>query len=241
MKLIKYESHTPEENIALDEYMLSRAEQGHLGETIRFWESGEYFVVTGRSGKVRDECFRQLCREEGIKIIRRISGGGTVLQGPGCLNYSLVLSYARARALEKINSSYRFILEELIKGFADKGIKADYLPVSDMAVEDKKFSGNAQARKKKYFLHHGTVLYDFALNKIPRYLRHPPREPRYRKRRPHELFLCNIQLNRKVIEFIIKKPFLGKSSWYELSEADKKEVLFLVNEKYSSDHWNYVF
>ena len=95
MQLVDYPTKTPEENIALDELLLQKAESGEIGEVARFWESEEDFVVLGRAGKVNEECFLKKCHNEGVKIIRRASGGGTVLQGKVSLNYTLILSYSR--------------------------------------------------------------------------------------------------------------------------------------------------
>ena len=93
MKLVTCPTLSPQENIHLDEELLLKTELSKEGETLRFWESKEYFVVIGRSGKAEEECHLDRCSRDGIKIVQRLSGGGTVLQGPGCLNYSLILSY----------------------------------------------------------------------------------------------------------------------------------------------------
>ena len=66
--------------------------------------------------------------------------------------------------------------------------------ISDLAVEGKKFSGNAQQRKRDHLLHHGTLLYSFDLDLLPRYLKAPPRQPEYRAQRAHEDFLGNVPL-----------------------------------------------
>jgi len=76
--------------------------------------------------------------------------------------------------------------------------------LSDIAVDNKKISGNAQARKKKYFLHHGTFLYDFDIGKIPYYLKYPPKEPNYRKNRSHSDFLTNIPLTPEQLKECIR-------------------------------------
>ena len=241
MKLINYQTNIPEENIAIDEYMLMSAEAGVIGETLRFWESDEYFVVIGRAGKVEIECFKEKCERDNVKMIRRFSGGGTVLQGPGCLNYSLILSYKRDCKLKEVNSSYVFVLDSILKSFGEQKISVQYLPISDMVFENKKFSGNAQARKKKYFLHHGTILYDFDLCKITEYIQYPPKEPEYRASREHEAFIVNLSVDRKKAETVIKNAFLTESSAYEFTEKDRQETIRLIERKYSKDFWNFTF
>src|SRR5262249_12966607 len=62
---------------------------------------------------------------------------------------------------------------------------------SDLAAAGRKFSGNAQQRKRRFLLHHGTLLYDFDLAQVGRYLLMPERQPAYREGRAHSTFLCN--------------------------------------------------
>ncbi len=242
MKLVDITFHIPEENIAADEVLLSKAEEGVLGETLRFWEAAEHFVVLGRSGKIQKECFVEACQEDGIKIIRRISGGGTVLQGPGCLNYSLVLSLERDGEYRKINDSYRNILGRIAYVLRSKGYDAELFPISDIAIGEKKISGNAQARKRKFFLHHGTLLFNFEIAKIYQYLKHPPKEPEYRRGRVHKKFVANIPTSFEDLREVIKEVFIRKniSSW----KPDKvvlEEVKALAQGKYLSDKWNHAF
>src|SRR5688572_3012189 len=96
---------SPEENLAFDDSLLEAGQ-----ETLRFWESPVPFVVLGRSGKVEEEVNVAACEEAGIPVLRRPSGGGTVVQGPGCLNYALVLSLADRPALRNVVESYRILL-----------------------------------------------------------------------------------------------------------------------------------
>src|SRR5690606_7342047 len=129
-----------------------------------------------------------------VPILRRASGGGTVLWGKGCLLYTLVLRYDREPALTQVRPSYEWILGEVANAVGLRGI--EQAGISDLSVAGRKFSGNAQQRKRDHVLHHGTILYDFDLASIERYLKLPPRQPEYRANRPHADFLCNVPLSR---------------------------------------------
>ena len=181
------------------------------------------------------------CTRDYVKILRRISGGGTVLQGPGCVNYSAVLSYKSDNGYSSIRSSYRNILGKISEAMQARGINVAFYPISDLALDGRKVSGNAQARKRKYFLHHGTFLYDFDLEKIPSYLKHPAKEPEYREGRPHKNFLTNIPISREDLAGLVREAFSCREDILEMGNDDLKTLNRLIADKYSSDHWNYAF
>ncbi len=91
MKYLDLTLLTPQENLACDEALLDWCEEGFAHEILRVWQPRRHFVVLGYSNKSRAEVNLDSCRTLGIPVLRRCSGGGTVLQGPGCLNYSLIL------------------------------------------------------------------------------------------------------------------------------------------------------
>ncbi|MFH1552869.1 MAG: biotin/lipoate A/B protein ligase family protein [Candidatus Omnitrophota bacterium] len=241
MRLVDFSVDTPEETIAMDELLLVKAESGRLGETLRLWSAKDYFVVVGRAGRTSEDCFLDRCRACGIKIIRRISGGGTVLEGPGCFNYSVILSYDRDKMYRDVRDSYRRILGNISDIFKARGYGVDFFPVSDLALGGKKISGNAQARKRKYFLHHGTILFDFDLEKIPFLLRHPATEPEYRKGRAHRDFIANIPIPSEELKELIKCAFSPSEDVWEPDQEDLEELDALVLQKFSNAKWNYAF
>ena len=204
-----------QENVAYDQTILELAEAGSSGEVLRFWESREYFIVLGRTSKSEEDVNLVKIKRDGLKIARRISGGGTVLQGPGCLNYSLVLNYERSPLLKNIRSSYDFILGYVINSLRKLGIEARHEGLSDLVIGEMKFSGNAQCRRKKYLLHHGTILYNFNIERIEEYVNVPCQEPAYRQRRSHRDFLTNIEVKSGDIKKAIAKAWIDKYSCVE--------------------------
>lgn len=193
---------TPQENIAFDEVLLNLAEKQGTGEYLRFWESSPIFVVMGRTGRAEIDVNAVNTRKDNIPVLRRSSGGGTVVQGPGCLNYALVLSKQKHPPLNDLRRSYEWISDRIIEALRQSGIEAYFRPTSDLATgkAEKKFSGNAQRRCKHYILHHGTILYKFDLSLVSRYLNMPTDIPEYRKARPHMDFVTNIPLDPGVFK-----------------------------------------
>src|SRR6478735_8844240 len=106
---------TLNENLALDEALLLDAEAGDGGEVLRVWEWPRPAVVLGAGGRIADDVDVAACDRDGVPLARRSSGGGTVLLGPGCLLYSLVLRYDRAPELRDIRKSYHWILERVVE------------------------------------------------------------------------------------------------------------------------------
>src|SRR5690349_6350846 len=101
----------PEENLACDEALLEFCEKGCHEGLLRFWEPDRHFVVLGYANKASTEANLPACEDGLIPVLRRCSGGGTVLQGPGCLNYSLVLRIQENPAMESITGTNNFIME----------------------------------------------------------------------------------------------------------------------------------
>ncbi len=200
---------TPQENLLFDEELFNQADKHKGGECLRFWESPCVFVVLGRIGKEEDDVNLEQTTTDGVPVLRRSSGGGTVVQGPGCLNYSLVLSKQNYPQLNDLRKSYEWISQKVIEALRPAGVEAYFRPISDLATgtDERKFSGNAQRRGKGYILHHGTLLYNFDLSLISRYLKMPKDIPAYRQARAHNRFITNIPLKVPVFKHELAKVF----------------------------------
>ena len=240
MRLLDYSFAEPEANLALDEVLLDRVEKGHSETALRFWESPSPFVVLGVSQKLTAETDESACRRIRIPILRRCSAGGCVLQGPGCLNYSLVIRYESYPEARTIHGSYQLILPAIARALEKRhGISARREGISDIAVEGLKISGNAQKRRKHAMLHHGTLLYDFNVTLAGQCLRHPAERPSYRGDRDHSAFLTNLSLPRSALVDAVLEAFSLKGPLESAPLSDEmKQVQRLAREKYASDEWN---
>lgn len=221
---------TAEANLALDEALLLEAEAGGR-EVLRIWEWPRPAVVLGSGGKVADDVDEAACAADGVPILRRASGGGTVLLCRGCLCYSLVLAYARDERLTEVRASYRWVLGRVLEAL---GIGGEVAGVSDLALGGMKFSGNAQQRKRDHLLHHGTILYDAELPLVSRYLRPPPRQPEYRAGREHAAFVRNVGLARAAIVAALWREWGAEAGSVSVPAG---LVARLVSEKYARPEW----
>lgn len=237
MQLLDLTFQTPEENLACDEALLEMCEQGYGQEILRFWEPVTIFVVLGYSNSAKTEIHREECMSAGIPVLRRCSGGGTVVQGPGCLNYALILRTSATGPLSTIPGTNAYVMDRqrrALERITGNGVEVQ--GHTDLAIQSIKFSGNSQRRKDRFLLFHGVFLLNFELQLIPRFLTHPSREPAYRGGRPHEQFLRNLGLPPIAVKQSIQEEW-GVEEMVE--HVPKIRTAELASSRYSSRDWTY--
>jgi lipoate-protein ligase A len=239
MKYLDLSFATPAMNLACDEALLELCENAETDNALlRIWEPQSHFVVLGHANRLRSEVNFAACAENRILILRRLSGGGAVMQGPGCLNYCLILN-SHAHRLRNINDTFRYVLERhrrLIGQIAGLDVRIE--GISDLAVGGRKISGNAQYRKARCVLVHGTFLLNFDLSMIARFLQMPGKEPAYRHHRPHAEFTTNLNLKSAQIRAGIKESWKAVE---EFSAVPVARIETLVRERYGLDEWSNKF
>ncbi len=230
---------SPEHDLALDEALLDSCEDGDLPALIRFWESPSYFVVLGYANQRILEANVSECAQKGIPVLRRCSGGGTVLQGPGCLNYTLILPEEMNGALSSISGTNKFIMERQKKAVElASGLPIEVQGHTDLVLDGRKFSGNAQRRRRKYLLFHGSFLIRFNLDLIPEFLNMPSAMPDYRKGRSHAEFIMNLPVEPETLKQAIRQTW-GVEHY--LREPPLERVAKLVQERYGNEEWNFKY
>ncbi len=250
MKHLNLTLPTPEENLACDEVLLNTCEDNLLSdEVLRFWEPDCHFVVLGYSNKVDLEVNRDACQASGIPIYRRCSGGGTVLQGPGCLNYTLILDIRKRKSIWNLVKTNTFILTKHKKAFESiLKQKVEICGTSDLAINNLKFSGNAQRRKKNFVLFHGTFLLNFDIGAIEQFLRLPTKQPTYRHNRSHTNFLTNLNADANIIQKTLKESWQANGSAISGGQSpipgtvpNLNLITQLAKDQYLSPEWNLKF
>lgn len=146
-------------------------------------------IVMGISGKPEKLVNLNKMTRSPIPIIKRYSGGGTVIVDTNTLFVSLILQkdiLPFACYPEPILRWSEKIYQEAF------GIPQFYLRENDYVIQEKKCGGNAQYIQKHRFVHHTTFLWDFKQSYME-YLLHPERMPKYRANRTHCDFLCRMK------------------------------------------------
>jgi lipoate-protein ligase A len=239
MKCCDFTFDSTEENLACEEVLLDCCEQGIEGPLLRFWEPAGYAVVVGYANHVQTEVNLAFCAEAGIPVLRRFSGGGTVLQGPGCLNYALFLPVDVSGPLAGIHSTNAFVLDKHVIAISTL-LRA---PVerqgdTDLAIGGMKFSGNAQRRRRRFLVFHGCFLLNLDLEMVEKTLHMPSRQPGYRLNRPHRDFLLNLRLEPSALKNALR------AAWKAVIPCDHLPfdlIRKLAREKYALDEWNLKF
>lgn len=227
---------SPAENLALDEALLDESEQGgRPRELVRLWEPPEPMVVVGRSSRVEVEVRGEACRELGIPVLRRTSGGAAIVTGPGCLMYALVLSYQLRPALRMIDEAHRVVMGTMAQALARLAPGIEPQGTSDLAIGGRKVSGNSVRMKRDHLLYHGTLLYGFPLELVERCLKTPPRQPEYRRGRDHGAFVANLPVAREALREAVLAAWDAdepSETWPEALVAE------LVERRYGRAEWN---
>jgi lipoate---protein ligase len=156
--------------MAVDETILNSVGSGSSPPTLRFYSWKRPAVSLGYFQSIGKEIDVDACRRDNIEIFRRMTGGGAVYKDPGGeLNYSLVVSEEHVPI--NILESYSKINEGVIEGLRRHGLSCQHSGINDIIISGKKISGNAQTRRHKAVLQHGTILVDFDAEKMATYLK----------------------------------------------------------------------
>jgi lipoate-protein ligase A len=247
MKRLDLNLATSAEILAADEALLDWCESGQGDELLLFWEPRETFVVVGYANKVATEVNVAACEEKKVPIFRRCSGGGTVVQMPGGLNYSLILRIDEHSPTHNISSTNDYIMDR-----NREAIQAIYprsqLPSSnsqisvrghtDLCLGHLKFAGNSQRRRKNFLLFHGTLLLNCDLSLISELLLMPSLQPDYRASRTHADFVTNLNLPIETVKAALAREWNANEM---LDHVPQESVAKLVRDKYSTREWNWKF
>jgi lipoate-protein ligase A len=224
------------EQLAIDEALLDAANEGRLTmPVVRTWQAEQPAVVVGSSSRLAEEVDLPTCQRLGVSVLRRPSGGATVVLGPGCIMWMVVTPHAEPPPIDAIHAA---MLDPLAAALTAAGRPVSRQGTSDLTVNMpegiRKISGNALRVRRRGVLYHGTLLDDFPLELIGQLLRHPPREPAYRQQRSHDAFLANLALGRQQIDAAVRAAF---GAWRDEANWPQQQAAELVASRYGLASW----
>jgi lipoate-protein ligase A len=213
MLLLSKSLQTHAENLAMDEALVEVADRlSHnasseisIPEVLRLWEMPSKCVVLGRASKWQEEVNEEACSNDGVPVLRRVSGGASIVAGPGCLMYSVLISYQDRPTWRMLDVAHAQVMGRIRDG-VQSALNALHVPAHvnlegtcDLTINSRKFSGNALRCKRNWMLYHGTIMTTMPIQWLSMYLKEPPRQPEYRRNRIHESFVTSLHSNANSI------------------------------------------
>jgi lipoate-protein ligase A len=176
-------------NVELDEDLIERVRGGEPW-AYRTWEPERVLVVLGRSNQAAVEVYEERCREDGVPIIRRRGGGGTVVLAPGMVVISVVIQVDHQLHFQQYFRDINLVIIEALQrlGIDDLSQRGH----SDLCLGDRKILGSSMYGSRNLLFYTASLLVADNFTLIDRYLRHPSKEPDYRQGRSHREFLTAI-------------------------------------------------
>ena len=156
--------------LALDEVLLNSVAAG-AAPSIRFWNWTQACLVLGSNQSLRSEIDLEAADRLGFAIVRRMSGGGTMMVVPGgVITYSLHLPLELVAGLSFVDS-FAALDAFAVRALRGLGVDAGYRPINDIVSPLGKIGGAAQARRRGVVLHHATLALDLDPSLVPQLIR----------------------------------------------------------------------
>jgi lipoate-protein ligase A len=173
----------------LDEDLIEQVRAG-TPWAYRSWEPDHFAVVLGRGNKAELEVHENRCQEDKIPILRRRGGGGTVVLSPGVLVISLAKCIKHQFHFKEYFRQINAYIIESLKSLKIRDLNQQ--GHSDICIRDQKILGSSMYRSKHLLFYTASLMVSNNLDIIDRYLKHPSKEPEYRRGRSHREFLTTI-------------------------------------------------
>ena len=223
-------------NLARDEWFLDHVRPGEL---ILHFYINDNAVIIGKNQNPLTECNLAKMKEDGVTLVRRISGGGAVYHDRGNLNFSFIAGKDR---FDK--DRQHLLIAEAVRSV---GIPCSFSGRNDLLADGKKFSGNAYCARGEGRQHHGTLLISSDLTKLERYLTVDPRKIASKGVASVRSRVCNLNefrpgLTVREMKAVIPEAFrrtYGDYESYPFRAEDRAEVRDVYLKKHVSRAWRY--
>lgn len=243
MKFIDNEGITdPRINLALEEYVLQ-----NFGEedTYLLFYINEPSIIIGRNQNTLEEINTDYVDSNGIKVVRRLSGGGAVYHDEGNLNFSFITK-------DDGDSFHNFakFTQPVVKALNKIGVPAELLGRNDLLVEGRKISGNAQFSTKGRMFSHGTLMFDSEIDHVVSALNVNKekikskgiKSIRSRVANISEFMEEKISMNEfkdLILRYIFDVGDVKDVPRYKLTKEDWDKVHEISQNRYQTWDWNY--
>ncbi len=238
MLIIKSPTNDPYFNIAAEEYILE-----DFTQDVFLLYINSPSIIVGRYQNTISQLNPEYIRQNDIKVVRRLTGGGAVFHDQGNLNFSFICHKS-----SDDDHSFERYTEPIINYLHTLGIKAELKGRNDLIIDGKKFSGNARLTTATKILQHGTLLFSASMSDLTQALKSDPLKFKDKSVKSIQSRVTNIsehlpeslsvqEFEIKLVEYIISS--YPEAQPYSLNSIDIGRINYKSNDKYSTWNWNF--
>ena len=239
MYYLETKSRDPYYNLAFEEYVFEKLDRSHA--YFLLWQNSNTIVV-GKYQNTAEEINQGVVYEKGIRVARRLSGGGAVYHDDGNLNFTFIVDAGNIEDFQ-----FEAFVKPVVKTLEKMGVKAEFNGRNDITIDGMKFSGNSQYMKHGRIMHHGCIMLDSNLASVADALRVRAAkfESKSVKSVRSRVTTINAHTDHKYTMEEFKKLLLetieetNHLERLELTEDQKREIELLRRDKYALWEWNY--
>ena len=202
-------------------------------------------VIIGKHQNTFSEINYEFVRENNIKVVRRLSGGGAVYHDLGNLNFTFIMNGKYGELVD-----FKKYTRPIIEVLKSLSVVAKFEGHNSLTVNGRKISGNAEHISKTRVLHHGTLLFSSNIEVLTSTLKIDPSKYDDKAVKSVRSQVTNIsdhlktdlniiEFRDKILDYILSN--FPDASLYELTEQDEEKIRELVEKKYSDRNWNFGF
>lgn len=238
MNYLNLKTTDPAFNLAVEEYVFEQLPRDRM--YVMLWQNDNAIII-GKNQNTLAEINEAYVKEQGIRVVRRLSGGGAVYHDMGNLNFT-VIADARGETLD-----FGRFCALVVKALGRVGVHAEINGRNDMTIDGKKFSGNAQYLRQGRVMHHGTILFDSNASKLSNALQVDEAKIQAKGVKSVRSRVTNVrpclpvdmtlpQFRQVLLDTILEET---PGEEYILTEKDLEVVEKLKKERYDTWEWNY--
>jgi lipoate-protein ligase A len=239
MYYVETNSTNPYYNLAFEQVVFNKLDRNN--DYFMLWRN-DNAVIVGKHQNTAGEINAEYVRTRDIRVVRRLSGGGAVYHDLGNVNFTFIVSADSNKPFD-----FGAFCRPVVRALAVLGVTAEINGRNDMTIDGRKFSGNAQYRKRNRVMHHGTILYDSDLSVLGKALAvredkiesKAVKSVRSRVTNVKDHMVGDIGVERFMAELRDAMARETAMQPYSPTEADLEEARRLQREVYETWEWNY--
>lgn len=229
----------PSYNLAMEQYVFDCLPRDRM--YFMLWQNDNAIIV-GKYQNTLSEINLEAVERRGIRVVRRLSGGGAVYHDMGNLNFTFITDAASGTALDM-----KLFCQPVVRTLAALGVHAEVNGRNDITIDGKKFSGNSQYLRQGRVMHHGTIMFNSDLSVVSEALQVDPTKFQTKGVRSVRSRVTNVadhldrpvslpEFRRILLENILRE---NPGQPYPLTPKDLAAVEKLREERYAAWDWNY--